>query len=360
MGIKYKSLTGELKNLIEKNIRNGIERMPTEKELCSRYKVSRQTVRQALSLLEDEKLIIKKQGSGSFITGRSPDPRRNRIPVLLCESQSYLYPGLIKDIQNELERNGLTGEIFTTGNRVDKEYAILKKLTDFPPRGLIVEGCKSGLPNPNLSLYQKLIQTGTVIIFLHNYYPQLSACTRIKDDNIGGSSLLVAHLAAQGYTSIGALFKSDDLQGIERYQGYMETLRSMHLPFSDDFTGWFDSQDQEALINRHDTSFIRFFIQKILNSCSAIICYNDLIAYSLIRELQKMGCRLPDDLAVASFDNTYLSSYETVPFTTLAHRPHEMGTLAVRALMQRIKGLPAHSLEVPWTLNIKSTTQKKH
>ena len=59
MSIKYKWLAGKLKEMTEKYRNAGIEKLPTEQELCSRYHVSRQTVRQALSILEDSRLREK-------------------------------------------------------------------------------------------------------------------------------------------------------------------------------------------------------------------------------------------------------------------------------------------------------------
>lgn len=59
MAIKYKWLAGTLRDLIKKDIKNEINKLPSEQELCSRYHVSRQTVRQALNLLTQEGLIEK-------------------------------------------------------------------------------------------------------------------------------------------------------------------------------------------------------------------------------------------------------------------------------------------------------------
>ena len=108
MAIKYKWLAGKLKEMTEKNIKSGIEKLPTEQELCSRYRVSRQTVRQALALLEKENLIVRRQGSGSYITGVSPDQRKNTVAVLISDDQEYIYPGVLRDICTELSENGFT------------------------------------------------------------------------------------------------------------------------------------------------------------------------------------------------------------------------------------------------------------
>lgn len=52
--------------------------VPTERELCARFSASRITVRHALQILADEMLVVRRQGSGTFV---SPTPTR-RIPLL--------------------------------------------------------------------------------------------------------------------------------------------------------------------------------------------------------------------------------------------------------------------------------------
>lgn len=106
MAVKYKWLAGRLETLIRKNIREGINKLPTEQELCEKYGLSRQTVRMALKTLEEKGLIDKKRGSGSYITGRSPKSRENEVGILIFNDQDYLYPAVIQDIRDTLTKNG--------------------------------------------------------------------------------------------------------------------------------------------------------------------------------------------------------------------------------------------------------------
>lgn len=76
MAIKYKWLEERLKILIKKSVDSGIIRLPTEADLCDRYKVSRQTVRQALSLLEKEGLIEKDKEADPISQGLAVCPNR--------------------------------------------------------------------------------------------------------------------------------------------------------------------------------------------------------------------------------------------------------------------------------------------
>ncbi|MGC4018633.1 MAG: GntR family transcriptional regulator [Muricomes sp.] len=356
MAIKYKWLTRRLKELIIRNIEKGIQKLPSEQELCQMYKVSRQTVRLSLSLLEEEGLIEKKRGSGSYITGLSGDSARNVIGILISDDSDYIYPGILNDIHTTLSQSGFSSKVFVTNNRTCTEREILLELLEHPLHGIIVEGCKSALPNPNLDLYRKLIKSGCIVLFLHNYYPALDNCLYIKDDNIAGSALLVEHLVKQGHTAIGGIFKTDDLQGLERFQGFMDSMRDSHLPVPDEQIFWFHSRDLDGLQKFHDTEFLKKIVQESLDSCTAMVCYNDMIAYHLIKIIQHTRHAASADMAIAAFDNTYLSSSGALTISTLSHKPHEMGTKAARMMLDKLKGLSVTPQEIPWRFVQKEST----
>ena len=124
MAIKYKWLASQLENRIKQNRGLGMDRLPSEQELCKTYQVSRQTVRQALALLQERNLIIKKQGSGSYINFLSANASENGIALLLPESEDYIYPGLINELTKAIENKGFFVRLFLTGRRLDEERRI--------------------------------------------------------------------------------------------------------------------------------------------------------------------------------------------------------------------------------------------
>ena len=75
MGIKYKEVADQLRHeILSQNTYAGTKKLPTEQELMERYHVSRQTVRQALSILLAENLIQKRQGSGTYLSEQALSP----------------------------------------------------------------------------------------------------------------------------------------------------------------------------------------------------------------------------------------------------------------------------------------------
>lgn len=347
---KYETLSEQLTEQILKNLQRGITALPTEAQIAAQYRVSRQTVRAALSLLREKGLIESRQGSGSYATGLSPSSSGNVIPILIASSQEYIYPHLLADIRSALAEKNYQLQIRPTDNDPFTERQILLSLLDAPPRGLIVEGSKSVLPTPNADLYEKLKAGGTRLLFLHNKYDALAEEVCVKDDNYYGGYFLADHLAGLGHTSIAGLFKADDKQGPERYLGAVSCLRDLGLKFQSSHVGWFLSSDVEALEKKQDTRFLAAFVKECLSGCSAVICYNDEIAYWLMKELSYAHMQVPRDISIVCFDNSYLSELSKVRITTMTHKPHEMGRCVADTMVCLLQGISAVSQELPWEL----------
>ncbi len=359
MAIKYKWLAEKLRTLIKKLHAQGIDKLPTEAEIGSRYRVSRQTVRQALILLTEEGLIEKRRGSGSYITGRNLAASTNSIALLLTTDSDYIYPGLVQDIQTTLLQSSYSSQVFVTENRTDKEREHLLSFLNQKnhPLGILVEGCKSALPNPNLDLYRRLMQDGVPILFIHNHYEELSGSIAIQSNDYQGAAELVTHLYEKGHRYIAAAFTVDDLQGHERYKGYAETMRSYQLPINDDYVGWIHRSDLIDIEKKRDTIFLQRLIEQVRlvlkngDPCTAAICHNDELAYFLIRELKKQKVLVPEDFAVVSFDNSYLATTSSPTITSMGHPAHVFGQTAAAYMIDLIRGKKVSSTQIDWTIN---------
>lgn len=350
MSIKYKEVAAQLKKDLVTCLEQGQLRLPTEKELCEKFKVSRQTIRQSLMLLEKEGLISKKQGSGSYLTGLLPDYAKNKIAILLSSDTEYIFPTLLNDLKTMLTKEGYAVSIYISHNRIDYERTVLQTLINMPPRGLIVEPSRSSLPTPNFDLYEKLSASGTHIVFFHGYYTNLPPSLYVKDDNYNGGFLLGQYLLEQKHTKIAGIFQLDTIQGQERHLGFIRSMMEAGHYVNDDSIGWFATHELSLLEKKQDTRFLVDFIQHKLGSCSAVICHNDEIAYWLIKELSYMKIQVPDDISVVSFDNSYLSELSTPRLTSLAHEPHEMASAAVSLLLKKMQGQNVSSMQLPWKL----------
>ncbi|MFR9731126.1 GntR family transcriptional regulator [Saccharopolyspora sp. MS10] len=76
----YEVIRGDLLDQITAGALPPEARLPSEKELAERYRVSRMTVRQALDALVRERLVVRRRGAGSFVAPQRARSRRlNRL-----------------------------------------------------------------------------------------------------------------------------------------------------------------------------------------------------------------------------------------------------------------------------------------
>ena len=347
MAARYRQLAAELRQLCLSLQQQGQSRLPGELTLCESYHCSRETVRHALRLLEEEGLILRMHGSGTYLAG---DPARGRrIAVVTADLDTYLYPQLLRDLERAFSAQGFAMEAIATGGRVMTERAVLERLLAEPPAGILLEGAKSALPSPNLDLLSRVEALGIPLVFLHAAFPVPAGAPCIRDDNAGGARMLTRYLLEKGHRHIAAVLKSDDRRGHERYGGFVAALMQAGCDLLEDSVFWFDTAQREALLAGRD-EWMYAFIRRRLPGCSAVVCYNDEIAYPLIHCLHAEGLRVPEDVAVVSFDNSYYCTAGPVSVTSLGHERHEPGHLAAGMLLDLIRGRSVDDAELPWTL----------
>ncbi len=351
MPTKYQAVADALRAHIQAGKYAGAAVLPSEFAIAQEYQVSRQTVRQALSLLARDGLIETKRGSGSHILRASPGGAvcHYHIAVIVTYISNYVFPSILREIEGILSGQECTSSIFATQNRVSNERKILMRLLEQPVDGILVEATKSALPNPNLDLYRQLMGGSTPLVFIHGYYPDLPESHYVLDANYDGGLLLSRYLADRGYTRIGGVFKSDDIQGHGRYAGYAAGLRERGLALTDQNVFWFNTETKNALL-AGDDSPIRTFLDGVLENVDAFVCYNDEIAYFLEQQLHRRGLSVPADVALVSFDNSNYSELAPVPITSLSHGGENTGRTAAQMMLRLLHGEYCQSVQVPWEL----------
>ncbi|GAB2904516.1 LacI family DNA-binding transcriptional regulator [Uliginosibacterium flavum] len=70
----------------------------------------------------------------------------------------------------------------------------------------------------------------------------------------------------------------------------------------------------------------------------AVVCYNDLIAIGLMHEAQSLGIKVPNDVAIAGFDDIPVAAFMQPALTTVNMRSEEQGEAAMQLLLEAVSG----------------------
>ncbi|MBM7603848.1 GntR family transcriptional regulator of arabinose operon [Metabacillus crassostreae] len=314
------------------------DKIYSENELVKMFEVSRHTVRQAVGDLVHEGWLYREQGAGTFCSNRSIQAQAQsvnstgkNIGVITTYISDYIFPSIIKGIESYLTSHGYSLTFACTDNDPEKEKQCLETMINSNIDGLIVEPTRSSSYNPNLHYYLEMEQNNTPFLMINQFYPQLNPPYIIIDDEKGGF-IATDHLIKLGHKKIIGLFKSDDLQGLNRMEGFIRAFRENNIPFFPEMFITFTTKERDYLTK------LKEVLKDSTNRPTAIVCYNDEIAIQVLNVLREYDIKVPNDLSIIGYDNSYLANATETKLTSVNHPKMDMGIEAAKWIVAEVEG----------------------
>ena len=330
---KYEQVKQAIKSFILNGKYLPHQRINSESELTVHFGVSRHTVRKAINDLVNEGWLYTEQGSGTYCADRETVSHSTEKTIALVTTyiSNYIFPQIISGAESYLSTMGYNLQLYSTNNDVSKERMCLEKILGSQISGLIVEPTKSNYYNPNLTYYLNLERRKTPYLMLNAYYPELNPYSLTLDDESGGY-LAVEHLLLLGHTRIAGLFKTDDLQGVRRMQGFIRAHRTYRVPILPEMIVSYTTKEKYTKAAELFTSLMKADVRP-----TGLFCYNDEVALSMLDIIREMGMNVPEDLSVVGFDDSNLATASEVKLTSVKHPQFEMGRQAAETIIQLIE-----------------------
>jgi len=316
-------------------------RLPSESQLVTRYGVSRPTVARALRDLQDQGLIERRVGSGSFVTSRSaavPQGIRHLgllIPGLGTFEFFEAVCGELAGLARIHEYGLFWGGGSLAGAQVNASIQSTEDICDqfvrrqvsgvfFAPAELT-----SDAENLNRRVTDRLRKEGIAVVLLDRDvtpFPARSEFDLVGVDNLAGGFALADHLLKLGSRRLGFAARPHAASTVAgRIAGAREAIIRHGLPVPQNFVLSGDP---------HDRALIRELTGK--NKPDALLCANDHFAAELLQALAREGVQVPRDLRVVGFDDVRYATLLSVPLTTIHQPCREIAATAFKAMLDRI------------------------
>lgn len=326
---KYYQLKEYLKDAIRRGEIVPGARLPSENSLVQQFGISRHTVRQAVGELENEGLVYREQGRGTFCA-HPEKVRAGKIAVVTTYISDYIFPAMIGGIEEVTSGAGYSIILANTNNDKAKEAQCLEVLLKDDAVGVLIEPTKSARENVNSPYYRELERRGIPYLMLNAVYPELDPAYVIMDDEAGGY-VITNYVLQLGHRVVAGIFKADDRQGVGRQAGFARALGEFGL--QPDALGNYETEERDF----YPYQFARRVLQRP-GRPSCIVCYNDQIALQVLQGIRDEGLRVPEDVSLVGYDDSSLAVASEVKLTTVRHPKAEMGRQAARLLLGMLAG----------------------
>ena len=289
----------------------------TEKMLSEQYEVSRITAKRAIEDLEQQGILYRKRGVGSFVSQKIPpvsssasetDSKSKMVSLLLpfATTQGNISE-TIGSLSAALAEKGYFLSIHITGSSSPKERATLELLRSQNIAGLVYYPKRDNIHLEQLNDFL-FANRPVVIIDKQTDCPYLN---NVVCDNYDGGRQLTRHLLEQGHRNI-AFFTTAPLSETssvrDRFGGFLhETKAAGIMPDSRQLITWPHALSTEDALSTEITPFQQQLLILRQNGITALLAENDQVAELIFLACRTIGLRIPEDLCLCGFDDTSLS-----------------------------------------------------
>lgn len=190
---------------------------------------------------------------------------------------------------------------------------------------------------------------GTLPFVLVGRHPSAPQVNYVDVDNFNSTREIVTYLLHLGYRRIGTIAGPQNMiAGLDRLEGYRAALRQWGLPVDPVLAAEGDFTEEGGY---------KAAQRLILRQPQAIFCASDAMAIGALRALREASLHVPEDVAVASFDDLPASAHSEPPLTTVRQPIQRMGAAAVETLMDIIAhpDSPPRNVILPTELIIRAS-----
>ena len=319
--LKHREIARALRQEIKTGLWQAGERLPGEQDLARRFAVSYMTMRQAVTNLVQESVLVRVRGKGTFVVAqnRSSEPGRTGQPMALlipCDMQRmdpYYFPEVLDGFQEAVEAAGRRASLYSFD--AVEQPGVLEPGTAIAC--LLID-------RSSLQTVETLRDSGYRVLAINRYSGRRSIPS-VRIDDARGIEEAIGHLVALGHERIGfVLGPRTNIDAADRQRGFRNGIKRYGLRVAPEAGDGFTEASGYAAAREMLSGSQR---------PTAIACASDLSAIGAIKAARDFGLSVPRGLSVVGFGDFSVADYVSPSLTTIKQKRRALGRAAAEALM---------------------------
>lgn len=250
--------------------------------------------------------------------------RSNTIGLLLPSVANPYFADMASVIITELNSAGYTTIVVDTMESEQRLSESARSLISRQVDGILAVPC--GEKGMDLEMLSAQIP----VVLIDRYYEDTSL-PYVTTNNYQGGLDATRHLLSRGHTRISCIQGvQSSMPNKERVRGYVKAMEDEGLAQDIDIIG-----NEFSVQNGYlETKLLMSRDQRP----TAIFALSNTIMLGALKAIREAGLRIPEDVALISFDNNLYMDYMTPSITRISQPVEDMAKLAVKILLDKIKG----------------------
>jgi LacI family transcriptional regulator len=282
---------------------------------------------------ETQQRILDAIASSGYSNKSTSSARSARALGLMIEQSSIpammdsFYGDVIRGFQAEAQAIGYHVNLMMFDRTADGLDAVVRRF-EKKVAGLVV--ANDG--DITAEMVIRLLSVRTPIVLIENHLDK-QGIPCVVGDNVSAGYQVAQHLLALGHREIAVL------PGPSKYSSLVDRLRGIRSALAEDGLLIRPEWMPQPVPGHPVKGYVQ--MKEILaldHHPTAVIAISDKTAFGAMEAIREVGLKIPDDIAIASIDNTLESAYARPPLTTVNIPKFEMGVLAFQKLHRLIQG----------------------
>ncbi|GAB2784932.1 LacI family DNA-binding transcriptional regulator [Streptomyces sp. NPDC054796] len=254
------------------------------------------------------------------------------LGLVISDVLNPFFTELARAVEDAARSRGYSVVIGNADERPDLQDHYVRTLLEHRIDGLLVSPTDGGSA-PML----ESARASVPMVFVDRWIAGIDVPV-VHADGHGAVRDLVAHLHALGHRRLAVIAGPETTTtGNERVAAFRAALAAHGLPLPDAYIGKGDFQTESG--RRATAAFL-----ELPEPPEAVFATDNLMALGAMDELRARGLRVPDDMALAAFDDIPWFLHTDPPITAIAQPTTELGHRAVHALTDLVEGRDAGSV----------------